>query len=278
MQFADIKNDIAFRKIFGNEAKTEIIISFLNAVLKLESTKQIIWVEILNPYQLPRIAGSKSTILDVRAKDKSGNSYIVEMQVTDKKGLDKRITYYSAKGYASQLNASENYYILKPVIFIGILNFEYLQNPSYLSRHLILDTESREHKLKDLEFTFIELPKFQKTEQELQTPVEKWVFFIKNAENLTVIPANVNDEGLKSAYQEADRHTWTKEELEEYEYARMRETDEIARELFVEEKAALRKQIEIAKKLIALGLDDITIAQGTDLPLEQITQLRNEIE
>ncbi len=278
MQFADIKNDIAFRKIFGNEAKTEILISFLNAVLKLEGIKQIIWVEILNPYQLPRIAGSKSTILDVRAKDKSGNSYIVEMQVTDKKGLDKRITYYSAKGYASQLNASENYYILKPVIFIGILNFEYLQNPSYLSRHLILDTESREHKLKDLEFTFIELPKFQKTEQELQTPVEKWVFFIKNAENLTVIPANVNDEGLKSAYQEADRHTWTKEELEEYEYARMRETDEIARELFVEEKAALRKQIEIAKKLIALGLDDITIAQGTDLPLEQITQLRNEIE
>ncbi len=278
MQFADIKNDIAFRKIFGNEAKTEILISFLNAVLKLEGIKQIIWVEILNPYQLPRIAGSKSTILDVRAKDKSGNSYIVEMQVTDKKGLDKRITYYSAKGYASQLNASENYYILKPVIFIGILNFEYLQNPSYLSRHLILDTESREHKLKDLEFTFIELPKFQKTEQELQTPVEKWVFFIKNAENLTVIPANVNDEGLKSAYQEADRHTWTKEELEEYEYARMRETDEIARELFVEEKAALRKQTEIAKKLLQSPLSNEDIANYTGLPLEQITQLRNEIE
>jgi hypothetical protein len=32
MQFADVKNDIAFRKIFGNETKTEILISFLNAV------------------------------------------------------------------------------------------------------------------------------------------------------------------------------------------------------------------------------------------------------
>jgi predicted transposase/invertase (TIGR01784 family) len=59
------------------------------------------------------------------------------MQLTDKKGLDKRITYYSAKGYASQLEASENYYKLKPVIFIGILNFEYLQSSNYLSRHLI---------------------------------------------------------------------------------------------------------------------------------------------
>ncbi len=276
MQFADIKNDIAFRKIFGNENKKEILISFLNAVLKLEDNKQITWVEILNPYQLARIAGSKSTILDVRAKDKAGNSFIVEMQVTDKKGLDKRITFYSAKGYASQLDASENYYKLKPVIFIGILNFEYMQSPNYLSRHLILDAETQEHKLKDLEFSFIELPKFKKTEQELTTLVEKWVFFIKNAENLNVIPASVNDEGLKSAYQEADRHTWTKEELEEYEYARMRETDEIAREIFVEEKAELRRNIEIAKIAILEGFDNAMISKLTGLTLEQIEQLRNE--
>jgi predicted transposase/invertase (TIGR01784 family) len=275
MQFADVKNDIAFRKIFGNETKTEILISFLNAVLKLEGNKQIAWVEILNPYQLPRIAGSKSTILDVRAKDKAGNSYIVEMQVTDKKGLDKRIVYYGAKGYASQLDASKNYYKLKPVIFIGILNFEYMQSANYLSRHLILDAETQEHKLKDLEFTFIELPKFKKTEQELQTMVEKWVFFIKNAENLNVIPASVNDEGLKSAYQEADRHTWTKEELEEYEYARMRETDEIAEKLLVEEKAKFSNQLEIAKKLIKRNLTNEEIAEDTGLTVEQIEALRN---
>lgn len=276
MRFADIKNDIAFRKIFGNENKTEILISFLNAVLKLEGTKRITWVEILNPYQLPRIAGSKATILDVRAKDQAGNAYIVEMQVTDKKGLDKRITFYSARGYASQLDTSENYYKLKPVIFIGILDFEYLQNPNYLSRHLILDAETQEHKLKDLEFSFIELPKFKKSKNELNTLVEKWVFFIKNAENLDVIPDNVDYEGLKSAYQEADRHTWTKEELEEYEYARMREADEIAEKLLVEEKAKLSKQFEIAKKAINKGFDNETIAELTDLTPEQIETLRNE--
>jgi predicted transposase/invertase (TIGR01784 family) len=272
MQFADIKNDIAFRKIFGNENKTEILISFLNAVLKLEGNKQITWVEILNPYQLARIAGSKSTILDVRAKDKEGNFYIVEMQVTDKKGLDKRITYYSAKGYASQLDASENYYKLKPVIFIGILNFEYMQGSNYLSRHLILDSETYEHKLKDLEFTFIELPKFNIIEENLQTLVEKWIYFIKYAENLTIIPANVTDKGLQSAYQEADKHTWTKEELEEYEYARMRETDEIARELFVIEK----RNIEIAENAILEGLDNTMISKITGLTIMEIEHLRNK--
>jgi predicted transposase/invertase (TIGR01784 family) len=272
MQFADIKNDIAFRKIFGNEAKTQILISFLNAVLKLEGNKQIVWVEILNPYQLPRMAGSKTTILDVRAKDQAGNFYIVEMQVTDRAGLDKRIVYYGAKSYAAQLDAGENYYQLKPVIFIGILDFEYLQNPHYLSRHLILDAHTHEHKLKDLEFTFIELPKFDKTESQLQSLTDKWIYFIKNAEDLDLIPASVQDEGLKSAYEEADKHLWTKEELEEYEYARMRETDEIAREMLVEENKAK----QIAKNFIALGLDNEIIAKGTNLTNEQIEQLRNQ--
>ncbi len=278
MKFADIKNDIAFRKIFGNETKTEILISFLNAVLKLEDDKQIDLIEILNPYQLPRMAGSKSTILDVRARDKAGNSYIVEMQVTDKIGLDKRIVYYSARGYASQLDAGENYYKLKPIIFIGILDFEYLESPNYLSRHLILDSETKEHKLKDLEFSFIELPKFNKTEQELKNLVEKWIFFIKNAENLQIIPKNLDDKGLEIAYQQADRHTWTREELEEYEYALMRETDEIARELFVEETAKYKEKIEIAKNAILEGAEDKFIAKITSLTIKQIEQIRNDIK
>jgi predicted transposase/invertase (TIGR01784 family) len=160
MQFADIKNDIAFRKIFGNENKTEILISFLNAVLKLEVAKKITWVEILNPYQVPIVLGAKSTILDVKAKDKAGNEYIVEMQVTDKLGFAKRVVYYSAKSYSAQLNVGEDYYKPKPTIFIGILNFEFLETTHYLSRHLILDAETHEHKLKDLDFNFIELPKF----------------------------------------------------------------------------------------------------------------------
>ena len=274
MQFADIKNDIAFRKIFGNENKKEILISFLNAVLEFKGNKKIIWVEILNPYQFPKIAGLKSTILDVRAKDKGGNSYIVEMQVTDKKRFDKRITFYSSKSYSSQINSGDDYYKLKPTIFIGILNFEYLENPNYLSRHAILDTKTYQQKLKDLEFYFIELPKFNKTEKELVDLVEKWVYFIKNAKNLHVIPAGLNDKGLKSAYKEADQHTWTKEEVEEYEYALIRETDEITREMFVIEN----NRNEIAKNLINLGSENDFIVKATGLTIEQIKELRVELK
>jgi predicted transposase/invertase (TIGR01784 family) len=277
MQFADIKNDIAFRKIFGNENKTEILISFLNAVLKLQGSRKITWVEILNPYQMPIVLGAKSTILDVKARDKAGKEYIVEMQVTEKIGFAKRVVYYSAKSYSAQLTVGEDYAKLKPTIFIGILNFKFLETSNYLSRHLILDAETHEHKLKDLDFNFIELPKFDKTEQELQTLVDKWVYFIKNAENLTVIPSNLDDEGLQSAYTEADRHRWKKEDLEAYQYAKMREADEVNREKFVREKAKMQEKFELAVKAIKKGFDNETIADLTNLSPEQVEELRTEL-
>lgn len=273
MQFVDIKNDIAFRKIFGNANKTEILISFLNAVLQLAGNKKIAWVEILNPYQVPIVLGAKSTILDVKAKDEAGNEYIIEMQVTDKLGFAKRVAYYSAKSYSAQLNVGEDYFKLKPTIFIGILNFDFLENPHYLSRHLILDAATKEHKLKDLDFNFIELTKFNKTEQELTTLMDKWVYFIKNAETLTVIPSHIDDEGLKIAYAEADKHLWKKEDLEAYEYARIRETDDKAEKLLIEQKA----KFEIAKSLLATTLSNEEIAKHTGLTVEQIKQLRNGI-
>ena len=68
MRFVDVKNDVAFRKIFGNEHKTAIIISFLNAVLKLKGGRRIEEVAITNPYLLPRVASEKASIIDVSSQ------------------------------------------------------------------------------------------------------------------------------------------------------------------------------------------------------------------
>ncbi|MBC8111220.1 MAG: hypothetical protein H7Y04_09200, partial [Verrucomicrobia bacterium] len=92
--------------------------------------------------------------------------------------------------------------------------------------------------------------------------------------NLNLIPASVNDEGLKRAYEETNRHTWTKVELEEYEYAQIRETDEITREMLVEENKAK----QIAKIILADKEPDEKIVKYTGLTLEQIEQLRSEMK
>jgi predicted transposase/invertase (TIGR01784 family) len=278
MEFADVKNDITFRKIFGNDNRKEALISFLNAVLAFKGKQKIVEVKIMDPYQLPKLRGGKVSIIDVKATDQAGRHYIVEMQVGELDGFAKRVLFYFSKSYSEQIKRGDFYRQLKPVIFIGILDYSFSINSKYISRHRILDVETHEHLLQDVEFNFVELPKFNKELNELETLTEKWIYFIKNAENLDVIPENVDDEGLKSAYQEANKHTWTAEELEAYEYAFMREEDERAKLDQAEKKGKTQEKIDIARKLITLGLDNSSISQATDLTVEQIEALRNEKE
>lgn len=269
MHFVDIKNDIAFRKIFGNENKKIILISFLNAVMKLRERDAIEDVEILNPYQLPIIKNLKASIIDVKARDKKGKTYIIEMQVAEPDGLDKRLLYYSSKEYSQQIESGEYYTQLKPVIFIGIFDFHFTEGQKYLSHHAVCDVENGERRIKDMDFYFIELPRFNKPLVDLVEVTDKWIFFIKEAENLEVIPENVDDEGLKAAYQDANKYSWTKEELDAYDYSAMREQDERGKITAAEKRA----KIETAKGLKKLGVSFEIIREATGLSDEEIDNL-----
>jgi predicted transposase/invertase (TIGR01784 family) len=285
MKFADPKNDVAFRKIFGNEAKKVILISFLNSVLGLEGDRKIIELYFRNTFQLPRVAGLKSSIIDVNVKDQSGTTteYIVEMQLSEVVSFDKRIQYYVSKEYSSQIEKGDDYSVrtgFKPVptvVLVGILEFEYFEGHNYLTRHLILNMETKKNELKDINFNFIELPKFKKELNECNTLTDKWIYFIKNAENLEVIPPDVTDEGLKQAYTESDKHNWTKDELDSYDYFLMREQDERGRvelaERRAEEKAEKRKAIETATEMKKDGFAIAKIVKYTGLSIEDIEKL-----
>ena len=269
MKFVDVKNYIAFRKIFGNENRKETLISFLNAVLDFHGDQRISQVSILNPYQLPKLKGGKVTIIDVKATDQAGRTYIVEMQIGDIDGFEKRVLFYSSKSYSDQIKRADFYRKLRPVIFVGILDFEHTQNKNYISRSQVRDIETGEQTIKDMEFTFIELPKFTKELADLKTLIEKWVYFIKNAESLEVVPENINDEGLKSAYEEANIQTWTQEELDAYEYAFMREEDERGRL----DKARKDEKVELVIEMYNDGLEVERIAKISKLTIEEVKQI-----
>ncbi len=274
MKFADLRNDVAFRKILGNKRKTHILISLLNAVLQLQGDQRIASIKIEDPNLFPRLAGEKSAIIDVRATEESGRQFVIEMQVTEPRGFDKRVQYYASRDYSMQINKGQDYSKLKPTVFIGILDFNYFKGHDYLSYHSLLDEKTYESKLKDLRFAFIELKKFKKSATELTTLVDKWIFFIKNSEKLADMPDNIEDEGLKDAYFDADRHHWTKSELIAYDNSSIAVQDAIGRqELAVEravERAEKDKALEIAKNLKALGVAVADIAKATGLDEEEI--------
>jgi len=285
MKFVDIKNDIAFRKIFGNSNKKEILISFLNAILELEGDKKINSVTILNPFQLPELIQYKTTVIDVKATDQNDNYYIIEMQVADKGNFDKRIQYYSSKAYGLQIVKGDNYHLLNPTIFIGILNFNFLESTTYVTKHIMCNPDTKERVLKDFEYNFIELLKFKKDILNCTTLVDKWIYFIKNAENLEVIPDGINDKGLNQAYSDADQMSWTQKEMELYDYAKMRERDAIEereKAFFsgVEkgmEKGMENEKIETVKKCISQGLPNDLINKLTEISVDFIEEIRTNM-
>ncbi|MBF0342924.1 MAG: Rpn family recombination-promoting nuclease/putative transposase [Nitrospirae bacterium] len=226
MQFVDVRNDVAFKKIFGSEGKKEILISFLNAVLDLSGDREIGDLTILNPYQAPKIAVLKETVLDIRAVDKRNVTFIVEIQVQKKKGFEKRVLYYTSKAYVGQLDKGGDYPKLNQVIFIGIVDFNIFEGSGYITRHLILNKDTFKQELTDFEFNFIELPKFQKAEDELESVVDKWIHFIKNADSLKMIPKCADFVEIREAYDIANKGTWSADEYDIYDYWSIRLQDE----------------------------------------------------
>ena len=289
MKFVDVKNDVAFHKIFGDSNKTVTLISFLNAAMSLEGQNRVATVSIENPYLFPISHGGKTIVIDIRATDQQGRHFIVEMQVADKEGFEKRTQFYVARDYASQIDSGEHYKELRPTHFIGILNFRFGNNPNYYSHHQTIDIDTGECLLKDMQYFFIELPKFQKTLTQLENMMDKWTFFIKNAENLNMIPSDVTDEGLKTAYLSADKHNWNKKELNAYYDAGARDADQEQERIKAENKGRLEGKIEgkiegkleekiaVAKSGISKGYSNEVIADLTGLSMEEIETIRNEL-
>jgi len=222
-KFLDPKNDVAFRKIFGTEKNKDILIHFLNDVIKFGKGAQIKEVTFLTTIQDPEIKARKTSIVDILCKDERGNCYIVEMQVAQEKGFVKRAQYYASKAYISQMHVQGKYHTLKAVIFLAIANYVmFPKKKDFKSDHVILDAKSHENDLKDFSFTFLELPKFNKSIDELSNTTERWFYFFKHAEETSQKDLHKliqQDEIIGRAYEELDRYSWSEDELLAYDQA-----------------------------------------------------------
>jgi len=273
-KFLDPKNNYAFKRIFGTEKNKDILIHFLNDILGLTGEAKIKDVQFLNPIQNPDIAAKKESIVDVLCRDSKGVQTIVEMQVARTTGFEKRAQYYAAKAYSSQADVGGQYQGLKEVVFIAITDFILFPNkPEYKSDHVTLDKKTFEHDLKDFSFTFIELPKFPKTqEDQLENIVEKWCYFFKYAnktseEDLTKIIGS--DEIIGKAYNELNQYSWTSEERAIYEQDKKREDDNFSCIM----QSRIEGKIEVAKNLLKAGVSIDLIAESTGLAIDEIEKL-----
>src|SRR5215213_8032425 len=121
MAFADLKNDFVFRRIFGKHP--DILRGLLNDLLDRQGEHAIETIDYLPSEQLPLVAGAKLSVLDVKCRDRSGTTFVVEMQLLHVPGFVNRVVYNACKAYVDQLQAGDPYTKLTDVVAVSICDF-----------------------------------------------------------------------------------------------------------------------------------------------------------
>lgn len=284
--FINPKTDFAFKKIFGAPQNKDILISFLNAML-YEGTATIQDLRLLDPYQAPPVKGIKESFLDVKANLSTGETVIIKMQVLNVLGFKKRVFYNAAKALSIQLETGDSYNLLNPVIALTITDFVmFEQSDKVVSRYKLKEKDELTDYSDDIELVFAELPKFQKSIDDLESLTDKWLYFLKEANHLEAIPDRLSqDPAIQNAFEVARKSLLTRDEMESLDRQAMFIHDSQNAVLLgvqrgmkqgIEQgikQGERRAQMAIARSLLT-DLPVEKISEKTGLSIREIEQLR----
>jgi predicted transposase/invertase (TIGR01784 family) len=218
MRYLDPKNDLTFKKVFGEHP--HILKSFLNAVMPLEEGKKIVSLEYLPAELVPEIPMFANSIVDVRCVDEKGQQFIVEMQMIWTDSFKSRVLFNASKAYIKQVGHGFQYKGLQPVYSLNIINENFDDKPDIFIHHYqIIHTQDSNDVMEGLEFVFIELPKFKAkkfTDKKLQV---LWLRFLSEINDLQegISPDFLDVPELREASELILESGLTKGELETYD-------------------------------------------------------------
>jgi len=212
--------DFGFKKLFGTEMNKDLLISFLNALFNGRK-QEILDVQYLNAEKLGEGYGDRRAVFDVYCMASDGSRFIVEMQKAEQEYFKDRSIYYSTFAIREQaIKGKEWNYHLDDVYTVGVLNFVF-PDGEYPS-----DSMCHEIKLKDVEdnhvfydkltFLYLEMPKFTKTEDELETMFDKWMFVLHNLGRLLDRPKALQDRVFQKLFEQAEIARYSESERWKY--------------------------------------------------------------
>ncbi|MFI0348393.1 MAG: Rpn family recombination-promoting nuclease/putative transposase, partial [Chthoniobacterales bacterium] len=161
VRYLDPKNDLIFKKIFGEHPN--LLKSFLNAILPLPEDCFIESLTYLKSENVPALPFLKSSIVDVRCLDNHGRHFIVEMQLQWTKDFIKRMLFNTASTYVRQLEKGKNYEHLSPVYGLAFIDANFTEEASWFHHYRMTNAHDGARNLDDIQIVLIELPKFKPT-------------------------------------------------------------------------------------------------------------------
>lgn len=277
-RYLDPKADLVFKKIFTEHPP--LLISFLNAVLPLTPDQHILSLEYLPNELVPRVPGFKSTIVDVRCTDKQGRLFIVEMQIQWTTGFMQRMLFNASKAYIKQLNAGEEYHLLKPVYGLALLASEFDPNPDdWYHHYTMVNIQKPAAEIKDLQLVFVELPKFKAKNYNQKKLQILWLRFMSELDQKTTSVASelLAIPEIKEAVSITEQSAYSSAELDAYD----RFWDAVSTEKTLKAGAyadgRADGKAEIAMNMLKDNESLTKISRFTGLSHEDITKLKDQL-
>lgn len=303
-RFINPFTDFGFHRIFGQEVHKELLIDFLNQLLKDE--RQIIDITFKNPILQPETIEDRGVIFDIHCRDDQGGWFVVEMQNGAQPYFYDRGIYYLSRAISNQGEKGKDWkFGLCPVYGIFLLNYKMGINSKFRTDVILADRDTGRMFSDKIRQIYLELPWFTKEPDECETDFERWLYLLKHMDTLERMPFKARKAVFDKLLEVADVANLSKDERVLYDEALKRYRDykntiDYAEEKGIEKgmekgikigeakglakgkaegraeglaKGKAQEQRQIAANLKKQGVDIETIAQCTGLSVEEISQL-----
>jgi predicted transposase/invertase (TIGR01784 family) len=274
--------DYGFKRLFGEEPNKDLLLDFLNELLK-EEQGLITELTYLKNENLSTTELNRKAIFDLYCTNERGEKFIVELQKTKQKFFKDRTVYYSTFPIRDQaIIGSEWNFELKKVYTIAILDFIFDEDenqPEKLRYDVKLtDIQTKKIFYDKLTFIYLEMPKFNKAAEELETKFDKWLYVLKNLNKLDRIPEKFKENIFLKLFETAEIAKFSQQEYQEYEdslkyYRDIKNSLDTAKEEGKIE-GMIKGKIEVAKNLLKNNVSIEIIISSTGLTKEEIENLK----
>ncbi|MCC5920374.1 MAG: Rpn family recombination-promoting nuclease/putative transposase [Cyclobacteriaceae bacterium] len=212
--------DFGFRRLFGEEPNKELLLDFLNVLLEKEEgvVKEI---NYLKSEQLGAKDLDQKAIFDLYCENEKGEKFIVELQKAKQNFFKDRTLYYSTFPIREQAKKADWNFELKAVYTVAILDFVFDDNKEEAEKYRydvkLSDIESKKIFYDKLTFIYLEMPKFNKSLDELETRFDKWLYVLRNLNRLDRIPDRFRERIFEKLFETGEIAKFTPEQIQSYE-------------------------------------------------------------
>ena len=216
-KYISLLTDFGFKRVFGTEPNKDLLIDFLNTLLPVHH--QIRDLSFKNNENLGNTQIDRKAIFDIYCQAESGERFIVEIQKAKQNFFKDRSVYYATFPIQDQALKGEWDFELSPVYTVGVLDFVFDDHKHDETIVHVVELKNQQCQVfyEKLKFIYIELPKFTKSVNELESRRDKWLFLLKHLAELTNRPDLLQDSIFSQLFEVAEIANFSRIEQDSYQ-------------------------------------------------------------